>query len=90
MGWKERYYAEKFEVGTEDDRERIRRDVVRLHLNCSHSLKPLDITILTLDLMVLNYCALHPLALRTDKLLDCLYLLFEGYELIPLLRLYRC
>ena len=67
MGWKERYYAEKFEVETEDDRERIRRDVVRMHLNCSHSLKPLDSTILTLDLMVLNYCALHPLALRTDK-----------------------
>ncbi|GMN44246.1 hypothetical protein TIFTF001_013438 [Ficus carica] len=28
VGWKERYYAEKFEVETEDDRERIRRDVV--------------------------------------------------------------
>ena len=28
-GWKNRYYAEKFEAKTEDDREKVRRDVVR-------------------------------------------------------------
>lgn len=28
VGWKERYYAEKFEAETEDDCERIRQDVV--------------------------------------------------------------
>lgn len=28
-GWKERYYAEKFDAETEDDRERIRKNAVR-------------------------------------------------------------